>query len=285
MTRSNLTVLILFSTILTACSTSEFVVFSSGRDGNSNIYIMDADGQNQQALTQNQAEEWGPTVMNAHEITFLRDEDGEIKRYKLNLETLEESPLPHPAECILDDKNIIYGLKTARMLYQCEGDIFVCDANGENKINLTRDLNGIAIKPSWFPGEDRATFTSNHTGNNEVYAIDISGENLINLTAHPSNDEAGEVSPNGKYLLFSSSRDGENNQDLYILDLETQEIENITQTSDWELIGRWSGDGQRIYFGSNKDGNWEIYVYERASRSTHRLSRNEVFDGDPRIIK
>ena len=66
--------------------------------------------------------------------------------------------------------------------------------------------------------------------------------------------------------------------------LATQVLTNITNTPDWELIGRWSNDGKHIYYGSNKDGNWELYRYDLKGQSHHRLTNNDAFDGDPRVI-
>jgi Tol biopolymer transport system component len=37
------------------------IVFTSERDGNSEIYVMEADGSNQVRLTNNNTEDWGPT--------------------------------------------------------------------------------------------------------------------------------------------------------------------------------------------------------------------------------
>ena len=44
MSSVKLSALLILAAILTACTSSESIIFSSGRDGNSNIYIMDADG-------------------------------------------------------------------------------------------------------------------------------------------------------------------------------------------------------------------------------------------------
>ena len=142
---------------------------------------------------------------------------------------------------------------------------------------------GSHLRPNWFPGEQKVVFTNKQSAS-DIYAIDISGNILINLTNHPANDEAGVISPDGKYLLFSSDREGNNNQELYLMNIETKKLENITQTPEWELIGRWSADGQRVYFGSNKDGNWELYVYDLQTRETLRLTTSEGFDGDPRVL-
>lgn len=281
------TILCLFITLLLfSCKSTETIIFSSSRAGNSDIYQMKSDGSQLKQLTKQQTEEWGPTVISSNEITFLRQEGKKFKRIKLNIQTGEESPIAQPKECVLDDKNVIYGPKSGKQLYQCKGNIFVADPDGSNTINLTQDLGGNSFKASWYPDETRITFTNDQTGDKEIYAIDMDRSNLTNLTNLPnSNEEAGEISPDGSFLLFSSNRDGNRNQELYIMNLQTKSLENITNTPDWELIGRWSSDGKRIYFGSNKDGNWELYRYTLSNKQTTRLTNDEGFDGDPRVVK
>lgn len=105
------------------------------------------------------------------------------------------------------------------------------------------------------------------------------------LTNSDANDERGELSPNGEYLVFSSDRYKPGNQDILMKNLKTGAVENITNSEGTELIARWSTDGDFIFFGSNKDGNWELYTYNFEDKSTVRITQNEAFDGDPRVLK
>ncbi len=246
---------------------------------------MNSKGKKITQLTKDSTEEWAPTILNETEITFLRQEKEGIQRYQLNLNSLKETALPHPQNCILDDKNILYASQSGKQLYQCDGNIFLADKNGNSVLNLTKSLEGKSFKAAWFPTEDKILFSNNQNGNTDIYSVDVNGENLKQLTNHQGNEESGAISPDGKYLIFSSNQEGKNNQELYIQMMETGEVQNITNTPNWELIGRWSGDGKRIYFGSNKDGNWELYVYHLQSKKTKRLTFDTAFDGDPRVLK
>jgi Tol biopolymer transport system component len=276
--------LLLVMNLLFSCSTSEKLVFSSSRNGNSDIYIMNAKGQQLTQLTNTKAEEWAPTVFSESEITFLRQEGELIQRVKLDIQTKQETILPHPEHCILDDKNMQYGPLSGRQLYQCKEDIYLADKKGKNAVNLTKKLGGRSFKAAWAADESLIVFTNQQEDSQDIYAVQADGSGLRQITNHPANEEAPALSPDGKYLLFSSNRDGNRNQELYILDLATQVSTNITNTPDWELIGRWSNDGKHIYYGSNKDGNWELYRYDLKDQSHHRLTNNDAFDGDPRVI-
>jgi len=274
----------LVAVLICSCDTSkERVVFSSGRDGNSNIYVMNADGSKQERLTSDSTEEWGPTIMKNGNITFLRQTKNTIVRVSLDPFTGKEEFIPHPQNCMLDDKNIIYSPVSNDQLYACYGNIYVADSIGAIKVNLTDSLNGVSYKPVWFPAGDKIAFSYNNKKQSDIYAINIDGSGLINLTQSKYNEEAPDVSPDAKKILFTSDKDGNNNQEIYVMDLASKSLTNITNTPDWELIGRWSRDGESIYYGSNKDANWELYSYTLESKETKRLTSNEAFDGDPRI--
>lgn len=263
---------------------NEIIIFSSSRDGNSNIYQMNSDGSNLIALTNSTFEEWAPTIKDKNTISFLRQEEDSIRRYELNLISKEEILISHPTSCYLDDKNVIYDLESDKELISCKNTIYVGNSMGVYS-QFASFYKKELYYPAWVPGSKgkKITFTSNREGNNDIYVIDFNGNNLKNLTNNPANDERGQFSPDGKFLLFSSNRENEN-QDLFILNLENQSLENITNTPATELIGKWSDDGKRIYFGSNKDGNWEIYVYNVIQKNTKRLTNSPEFDGDPQIL-
>jgi TolB protein len=62
--------------------------------------------------------------------------------------------------------------------------------------------------PSWSPRGERTVFTSFRDGNFEVYTIHSDGTDLKRLTHTGGNDAHSVWSPNGKWLVFSSSRCG-----------------------------------------------------------------------------
>jgi len=75
-------------------------------------------------------------------------------------------------------------------------------------------------------GEDptpqgRIVFSSNRSGNWDIWAINVDGSGLIQLTTDAGPDVAPDVSPDGKKIVFVSGRTGY--PQPWILDLETGE--------------------------------------------------------------
>jgi len=259
------------------------VLFSSSSNGNSDIFIMDSDGENIKALTQSNFEEWSPTWINENEISFLRQTKDTIVRIKLNLTSEKESELKHPTNCLLDDKNVLYSGELE--LYPCKNDIFIFNTTTNETINITETIEGIANYPSWSFDGKSVVYTSNHLGSNQLFKYDVYSKKTQQLTQTDANNERGELAPNGKFLVYSSDYFEKGNQDIVVKNLETGAINNLSKSPGMELIARFSNDGKSIFFGSNQDGNWEIYRYNLETENQLRLTNNEEFDGDPRILK
>jgi TolB protein len=83
--------------------------------------------------------------------------------------------------------------------------IYVMDAEGTNVRRVTS--SGFNTQPRWSPRGDTIAFTSRQ-GNHDIWAISPDGSNLRRLTAGPGDNESSSWSPNGRHLVFQSSRLG-----------------------------------------------------------------------------
>jgi dipeptidyl aminopeptidase/acylaminoacyl peptidase len=71
-------------------------------------------------------------------------------------------------------------------------------------------------------------------------------ENLTPNTAH-SNDVDPAVSPDGKYVAFSSDRDGDDFE-IYVANVFTGEVEQVTDNTVYDYNPGWSFDGERVTY-------------------------------------
>ena len=81
--------------------------------------------------------------------------------------------------------------------------IYIINSDGTDLRLLTE--NG--AHPSWSPDGTRIAFNSNRTGNEEIYVIDITGTNLVQLTNYPEDDAVPVWSPDGSQIAFLSDRE------------------------------------------------------------------------------
>jgi len=99
-----------------------------------------------------------------------------------------------------------------------------------------------AAKREWI------SFTSNRSGNFDIYVVDTNGENLRNLTNHPARELEHAWSPDGRFLAYVSNRDGDFK--IYVMDTRTGEHRRLTDHHEREWAPAWSPNGKWIAFVS-----------------------------------
>ena len=243
------------------------IVFMSDRDGhvpkggvlpNFEIYVMDADGGNQQNLTNHPSHDISPAwAPDGKRIAFTSYRDGHV--------------------------HAIHGWPTA--------EIYVMDADGGNPQNLTNDLNDDRF-PSWSPDGKRIVFSSERDGHfigdfeitsSEIYVMDADGGNQQRLTENRKNDWHPSWSPDGKRIAFSSDRKGDFvNFEIYVMDDDGGNLQRPTENrvDDWDPS--WSADGKRIAFSSDGDNNQaDIYVMDDDGGNQQKLTNHPRNDSSP----
>lgn len=81
---------------------------------------------------------------------------------------------------------------------------------------------------------------------NQVWLCNADGSNHVQLTKGDKNSSNPQWSPDGKWISFTSSRDGKNN--LYLLPVGGGEAEKMTDVKTGVGAYEWSQDGSRIAF-------------------------------------
>ena len=263
------------------------IAFTSGRDGNSEIYVMDADGRNQRRLTHHPAEDgwpsWSPdgqkiafsSYRNGGNIQiFVMDSDGQ-NPIRLTNEANDKNPAWSP-----DGKKIAFdgygekGLPGAVWTIQ----IYVMDSDGKNRERLT---NGPAhnLNPSWSPDSQRIAFESTRHVATEIYVMNANGTKQERLTDNRVVDEDPSWSPDGQRIAFSSSlvfrgfdaREGDN--EIYVMDSDGNNRRMLTDNVVDDVHPSWSPDGQLIAYESWSRGTpLEIHLITAEGEYLMRLS-------------
>jgi len=75
------------------------------------------------------------------------------------------------------------------------------------------------IHPTWGPNNEWIAFSSNRTGNYEIYLTDVNNDTLIQLTDDPALDQYPAWNPEKNWIAFSSDRySGNWNMDIFAID-------------------------------------------------------------------
>jgi len=105
--------------------------------------------------------------------------------------------------------------------------------------------------PHWTPDGGAILFSSDRTGNPEIWRVAPDGSSPTQLTDDPATDLAPRTSPDGSRVAFTSDRAG--NHDVWLMDANGGAPVPLTTdlATDWGPT--WSPDGRMIAFVSQRE--------------------------------
>jgi TolB protein len=159
----------------------ELIAFTSTRDFDYEIYVMDAAGkQDPINLTDNDALDSYPDwSADGHWLVFVSDRSGDWEIWKMDVEA-----------CL-----------AARMAGEKAED--TCEA-----IQLTNSA-GDDFFPRWSPDDSQIVFTSRRDANRNIYLMDADGGNVIQVTNTRDHDSNPIWALDGQAIIFSSKRNAD----------------------------------------------------------------------------
>ena len=273
------------------------IVFASNRDGDWDIYVMNADGTEVSRLANRNADSFAPAWTPAwspdgKRIAFSSDRDNDYRYdiYVMNADGTGASRLTDGTGDSSDPDWSPDGQRIAFSSNMDGGDyeIYVMNADGTGISKLT---DGTAdsisnISPAWSPDGKRIAFSSNRNGNLDIYVMNSDGSNVTRLTNHPATDDwAPAWSPDGRRIAFESRRDYD--YQVYVMNADGSRQTRLTKHAGWHRFPAWSPDGQHIVFSSTRDVDirfevsFEIYAMNEDGSSPTRLTNHPKLDFDP----
>ena len=137
--------------------------------------------------------------------------------------------------------------------------VIFCFAQSQ-EIDSVRKLTIIGMdNAEWSPDGTTLLFTSNFSGNWNIYKRDLKTGNVQRLTNHLNDDETPLFSPDGKYIIYSSEDDG--NSDVWMMNTDGSGQKNISKNPGTDFHPAWHPDGKRILFNSNRDDTIGFALY------------------------
>lgn len=107
--------------------------------------------------------------------------------------------------------------------------------------------------PSLSPNGQTAYFSYD----GDIWQAPISGGEALRVTALEGNESNPRVSPDGKWLAFTSDQYG--NKDVFVTPLTGGEIRQLTYHQASDDVESWGWDNETIYFTSNATNNYGSY--------------------------
>ncbi len=270
------------------------IVFESERDGNSEVYLVSANGRNLENLTQDPAYDGTPAFSpDGSTIAFTSDRTGNPEIYVMGSDGSEPEAITSGGGYNVvpsfspDGSNILFSSNRTYRLSAEGGAIEVPDMTKLWEVHLesgeTRRLTtaiGLDMYGSYSPDGKQVAFMTVRDGNPEIYILTADARE-VNISNNPTLDMVPDWSPDGTKILFMSDRE-DGNKEIYMLDLSGDgEFVNLTDHPANDSDPAWSPDGSMIAFTSDRDGNVEIYVMRADGTGVKRVTEHPADDIHP----
>src|SRR5690606_3581005 len=92
----------------------------------------------------------------------------------------------------------------------------------------------------------------------DLWRVPVEGGSAYRLTALPGEEINPRISPDGKWLAFSSNQYG--NQDVFVMPMDGGSIRQLTHHDASDEVDGWSWDSQTIYFTSGRYNRFGSYA-------------------------
>lgn len=181
-------------------------------------------------------------------------------------------------------------------------DIFIADGKGKIKKQLTNSP-GYDAEATISPKGDKIVFTSDRSGDLELWTMDIDGKNQKQITFGLGYDGGAFFSPDGKRLVFRASRPtteaeikeykdylaqhlvAPTTMELYTCNVDGSDLKQVTHLGKANWAPFFHPSGKKIIFSSNHHGtkgyDFQLFMINDDGTGLERITNESMFNAFP----
>ena len=212
------------------------------------IFVMDADGGNQERLTNNTARDVYPTWSpDRTKIAFVSNRnDGLLQIYVMDALGKHTIKLTDGLQEKGDLDWSPDGKKIAFTSWKGQDRqnprITVMDADGNNAFKLTDGQ-----EPSWSPDGQRIAFASGRDWKDQIFVIGVDGDGLERVTQDAAIKGTPAWSPDGQRIAYMALLQ-ERTFQIYVIGADGRNRVRLTRKPEHHMDPSWSPDGRTIAY-------------------------------------
>ena len=287
--------LVCFLLVMPFCvsaSDTTHIAFTSERDGNAEIYIMDINGKNLRNLTNHPALDMQPAFSpDGRWMAFVSDRDGNSRIYLMNRNNNELRPLTNhlASKGDLDPDWSPDGQWIAFTFIQAAVptstyNIYKINVNSGDLQQLTE--TGYNRFPKWSPDRDRILFYSARKEGNDLFLMKSNGKSPRRVRERRFGGGHPTWAPDGKQIAYRMTDLA--GVGIYIMTAAGQNNRRITRENTWAYHPTWSPDGQWLAYELEVESPWgnlnrdpNIHLVSPNGIETRQLTKHPARDQYP----
>ena len=237
---------------------SGWISFISERDGQREVYVVQANGTKEKRFTDNKHADYnGPFSPDGKALLVIRveGEEGPHKLYHWPIDGTRPTRLGPDSMRLRfpnytpDGRFVVFESNGSKELPSHFCDVYRIDSMGKKLERMTNNPEG-NFEPAMSPKGDVIVHISSRDRVAELYAMKPDGTSPLRLTNTPRDEWGAKFSPDGKQIAFVSDREGADR--IWRMDFPNGPERRLTQRSPSSRVTEdklaWAPTGKKIAY-------------------------------------
>ncbi len=199
-------------------------------------------------------------------LAFIATTGGSKELFQADIDGFNTHQITHDGTISASPSLSHDGTKLAYTSYKSGyPDVYIIDLGTGSRTRIAY-FPGINTGPSFSPDGSRIALTLSKDGNPEIYTMGIDGGSEVRITRTRGAETSPSWSPTGDRLVYSS--DDRGSPQLFISSATgVSDMDHLVTGNSYCTKPDWSPDGRLIAFTTRIGGEFQIGVFNVASRT------------------